>query len=69
MEISQEKCDHVNSITPEFSTFDSEENQELSEKENTEDEKKKNETAAKWNQKSSIFSKGSRKGGLATLFR
>ena len=69
MEISQEKCDHVSSITPEFSTFESEENQDLSEKENIEDEKKKNETAAKWNQKPSIFSKGSRKGGLATLFR
>ena len=68
MEISQEKCDHV-TITPEFSSFESEENQDLSEKENIEDEKKKNETAAKWNQKPSIFSKGSRKGGLATLFR
>ncbi len=66
MEISQEKCDHV---TPEFSIFESDENQDVSEKGNAEDEKKKNDTAGKWNQKSSIFSKGSRKGGLATLFR
>ena len=45
MEISQEKCDHVSSITPEFSIFESEETpQELSEKEPSEDEKKKNDT-------------------------
>ena len=61
MEISQEKCNHV-------STYDSDDSDYSELKEDLDEEKKKNETG-KWNSKSSIFSKGTRKGGLATLFR
>ena len=61
MEISQEKCDH-------FNNDDSDDSEDSEPKEDSDEEKKKNETG-KWNSKSSIFSKGTRKGGLATLFR
>jgi hypothetical protein len=50
------------------STYDSDDSDYSELKEDLDEEKKKNETG-KWNSKSSIFSKGTRKGGLATLFR
>lgn len=61
----QEKCDHTSEADDDDDELDS----DVVVVEETEvDEKKKNETG-KWKSSSSIFSKGSRKGGLATLFR
>ena len=68
-EIAQEKCDHAETETETESDSTSSGSDPGGESDNgNSDDEKKNETG-KWSQKSQIFSKGTRKGGLANLFR